>query len=89
MIDLAYVTDLGPGTGARAPRARLASDAPELILDGPWRFRLVGGLTDLLDNPWVVLGAVLLGLAVGVPAGYGIARVRAVLDAAWARLAAK
>jgi len=50
MIDLAYVTDLGPGTGARAPRARLASDAPELILDGPWRFRLVGGLTELTEG---------------------------------------
>ena len=26
-----------------------------------WASVLVGGLTDLLDNPWVVLGAVLLG----------------------------
>ena len=30
-----------PSAGARAPRARLDSDAPELGLDGTWKFRLL------------------------------------------------
>ena len=42
-----YVTDLGPGVGALPPRARLASDAPRLDLDGTWRFRLVSALDDV------------------------------------------
>ncbi len=36
-----YYEDHAPGRGARSPaRARLATDAPSLPLDGTWRFRL-------------------------------------------------
>lgn len=35
-----YFEDVTPGAGLRPPRARVASDAPELDLDGTWRFRL-------------------------------------------------
>jgi beta-galactosidase len=45
-----YVSDLGPGEGALAPRARLASDAPRLDLDGTWRFRLVPTLDDVTEG---------------------------------------
>lgn len=38
----AYLTSTAPGEGRRSPaRARLASDAPELSLDGDWDFRLL------------------------------------------------
>ena len=38
----AYLTDPSPGTGRRRPaRSRLHSDAPELSLNGQWRFRLL------------------------------------------------
>ncbi|MFT4216415.1 MAG: glycoside hydrolase family 2 TIM barrel-domain containing protein [Micropruina sp.] len=48
-----YLLDRGPGSGTRAPaRARLRSDAPELSLNGTWRFRLLpgapGGALDVL-----------------------------------------
>ena len=48
-----YVIDRGPGSGARTPaRSRLRSDAPELSLNGSWRFRLLpgapGGALDVL-----------------------------------------
>ncbi|GAA2274128.1 glycoside hydrolase family 2 TIM barrel-domain containing protein [Nonomuraea roseoviolacea subsp. roseoviolacea] len=36
-MDLAHFT---PGSGRLAPRAALRSDAPSLVLDGMWRFRL-------------------------------------------------
>jgi beta-galactosidase len=35
-----YHEDVTPGAGLRPPRARVASDAPEVDLDGSWRFRL-------------------------------------------------
>ncbi|GAA3288366.1 glycoside hydrolase family 2 TIM barrel-domain containing protein [Arthrobacter citreus] len=39
-----YLIDRGPGTGQRRPaRSRLRSDAPELSLNGQWRFRLLAG----------------------------------------------
>ncbi|MCB0891863.1 MAG: hypothetical protein KDB51_08530 [Propionibacteriaceae bacterium] len=39
-----YLLDRGPGSGTRAPaRSRLDSDAPELSLNGDWRFRLLPG----------------------------------------------
>ncbi|WP_437583063.1 glycoside hydrolase family 2 TIM barrel-domain containing protein [Paramicrobacterium sp. CJ85] len=39
-----YVTDRGPGSGARTPaRSWLHSDAPTLSLNGSWRFRLLPG----------------------------------------------
>ena len=44
VVDPHYLTDRGPGAGARTPaRARLRSDAPELSLNGLWRFRLLRG----------------------------------------------
>ena len=46
-MTLSYVIDLRPGVGALSPRARLASDAPHLELDGTWRFRLVPTLDDV------------------------------------------
>ncbi|MDN5771952.1 MAG: beta-galactosidase, partial [Microlunatus sp.] len=37
-----YVDDYSPGSGRRsAPRSWVRSDAPELVLDGDWRFRLL------------------------------------------------
>ena len=40
----AYLTDRGPGSGRRLPpRSRLRTDAPELSLNGDWRFRLLPG----------------------------------------------
>ena len=39
-----YLTDRGPGTGARRrPRSWLHTDAPTLSLGGDWRFRLLPG----------------------------------------------
>ncbi|KMM44779.1 beta-galactosidase, partial [Cellulomonas sp. A375-1] len=39
-----YLTDRGPGTGARRPaRSWLHTDAPTLSLNGDWRFRLLPG----------------------------------------------
>ena len=49
-MTLSYVSDLGPGVGALPPRARLASDAPRLDLDGTWRFRLVPTLDDVTEG---------------------------------------
>ncbi|HEU5486066.1 MAG TPA: beta-galactosidase, partial [Microlunatus sp.] len=50
-----YVDDYSPGTGRRSPvRARVHSDAPELSLDGDWRFRLLPthrGLDDAVADP--------------------------------------
>ncbi|MBR8743278.1 glycoside hydrolase family 2 TIM barrel-domain containing protein [Nocardiopsis sp. MG754419] len=37
----AALEGFAPSAGARAPRARLHSDAPELDLNGTWRFRLL------------------------------------------------
>jgi beta-galactosidase len=34
-------------------RAAFRSDAPLLTLDGPWRFRLVSGLTEVTEGFWV------------------------------------
>ena len=45
-----YLADPSPGTNRSVPRARLVSSAPQLSLDGDWRFRLAGGLTDLTDD---------------------------------------
>jgi beta-galactosidase len=36
---LAYYEDFAPPTGVRTARARFASDAPALSLNGPWAFR--------------------------------------------------
>ncbi|GAB2607437.1 glycoside hydrolase family 2 TIM barrel-domain containing protein [Kribbella endophytica] len=38
-----YFEDLEPGTGRREPRAWLHSSAPELSLNGTWRFKLSAG----------------------------------------------
>ncbi|KUM36250.1 glycoside hydrolase family 2 TIM barrel-domain containing protein [Arthrobacter sp. EpRS71] len=39
-----YITDTGPGSGARLPaRSWLHTDAPTLSLNGTWRFRLLPG----------------------------------------------
>ncbi|PSL37484.1 beta-galactosidase [Labedella gwakjiensis] len=66
-IDRGYLTSFAPGSGARtAPRAHLASDAPEFPLAGRWRFRLLPaapgtlGGTDVLPAGETVdgLGAV-------------------------------
>ena len=50
-----YVDDYSPGSGRRTPaRAWLHSDAPELNLDGDWRFRLLPshlGLDDAVADP--------------------------------------
>lgn len=49
-MTLSYVTDLGPGVGALLPRARLATNAPRMDLDGAWRFRLVPTLEDITEG---------------------------------------
>ncbi len=42
-----YVTDYSPGSGQRTPaRAWVDSDAPQLSLNGDWRFRLLPGQPD-------------------------------------------
>lgn len=50
-----YVDDYSPGSGRRSPaRAWVHSDAPELDLDGDWRFRLLPshrGLDDAVADP--------------------------------------
>ena len=50
-----YVDDYSPGSGRRtAARSWLHSDAPELNLDGDWRFRLLPshrGLDDAVADP--------------------------------------
>jgi beta-galactosidase len=49
-----YVEDRGPGSGRLRPRAWFASDLPIIDLNGPWRFRLAAGLSDLtrgLERP--------------------------------------
>jgi len=45
--EFAYVEDRSPGTGRLRPRAWFASDLPFIELNGPWRFRLAAGLSDL------------------------------------------
>ncbi|MFI5590942.1 glycoside hydrolase family 2 TIM barrel-domain containing protein [Amycolatopsis sp. NPDC051758] len=37
---MSYVEDPGPGHGSVPPRAAFPSDAPSLVLNGAWRFRL-------------------------------------------------
>ena len=50
-----YVDDYSPGSGRRSPaRAWLHSDAPQLSLNGDWRFRLLPthrGLDDSAADP--------------------------------------
>jgi beta-galactosidase len=47
-----YLADLGPGSGRRsAPRSWLRSDAPQLSLDGDWRFRWAASCGGLGDEP--------------------------------------
>ncbi|MBT8226958.1 MAG: beta-galactosidase, partial [Dactylosporangium sp.] len=59
-----YHEEYAPGAGRRSPRARLASDAPALSLNGDWRFRLSptvaaagdgAGAVDLDDTGWELL----------------------------------
>ncbi|HEY5980581.1 MAG TPA: glycoside hydrolase family 2 TIM barrel-domain containing protein [Microlunatus sp.] len=54
-MTLSYVDDYSPGSGRRTPaRSWLHSDAPELNLDGDWRFRLLPshrGLDDSVADP--------------------------------------
>ncbi|MFD5059819.1 MULTISPECIES: glycoside hydrolase family 2 TIM barrel-domain containing protein [unclassified Streptomyces] len=45
--DTAYVEDRSPGSGRLDPRASFVPDAPQLELDGAWRFRAAAGLHDL------------------------------------------
>jgi beta-galactosidase len=40
-MDVSHVYDIVPGTGYLPPRAALHSDAPQVSLNGRWRFRLV------------------------------------------------
>jgi len=45
--EYAYVQDPSPGQGRLRPRAWFASSLPTIDLNGPWRFRLAVGLSDL------------------------------------------
>jgi beta-galactosidase len=45
--EYAYVEDRSPGRGRLGPRAWFGSDLPFIDLNGPWRFRLAAGLSDL------------------------------------------
>ncbi|MFP5282517.1 MAG: sugar-binding domain-containing protein, partial [Actinomycetes bacterium] len=53
--ELSYVEDYAPGTGRHSPaRAWVSSDAPQLSLNGDWRFRLwpsVGEAPDEVADP--------------------------------------
>jgi beta-galactosidase len=78
-IDPHYLTSFAPGSGARTPpRAHLASDAPELSLAGPWRFRLLPSAPGTL------------GGAEALPDGEAVDGVGAVDldDTAWDEIAA-
>ena len=47
-----YLEDFGPGSGRRsAPRSWVRSDAPQLDLDGDWRFRWAPSCRGLGDEP--------------------------------------
>src|SRR5215217_9198003 len=47
-----YLADFRPGSGRRsAPRSWLRSDAPQLSLDGDWRFRWAASCNGLGDEP--------------------------------------
>src|SRR5215213_5888616 len=47
-----YLADFGPGSGRRStPRSWLRSDAPQLNLDGDWRFRWAPSCGGLGDEP--------------------------------------
>src|SRR5215208_2809382 len=47
-----YLEDFGPGSGRRsAPRSWLRSDAPQLELNGDWRFRWAPSCRGLADDP--------------------------------------
>jgi beta-galactosidase len=53
-VSLRYFEDFSPGQGALPARAAFASDAPHLVLDGAWRFRLAptaDGVADDLPAP--------------------------------------
>ena len=45
--DGSYVEDRSPGQGWLGPRAWFGSNLPLIELNGPWRFRLAAGLSDL------------------------------------------
>jgi beta-galactosidase len=45
--EYAYVEDRSPGQGRLGPRAWFGSNLPFIDLNGPWRFRLAAGLSDL------------------------------------------
>ena len=45
--EYAYVEDRSPGRGRLGPRAWFGSNLPFIDLNGPWRFRLAAGLSDL------------------------------------------
>lgn len=45
--DTTYAEDRSPGSGRLDPRASFVPDAPQLELDGAWRFRAAAGLHDL------------------------------------------
>jgi beta-galactosidase len=50
-----YLTDTGPGQGARTPaRSWLHTDAPTLSLDGTWSFRLLPGAPGTLGGRGVL-----------------------------------
>src|SRR5829696_6675015 len=47
-----YLEDINPGAGRRSrPRAWLRSDAPQLSLNGEWRFRLAPSCRGLTEEP--------------------------------------
>ena len=45
--EFGYVEDPTPGRGRLRPRAWFGSSLPAIDLNGPWRFRLAAGLSDL------------------------------------------
>ena len=55
VVSADYLTDTGPGQGARTPaRSWLHTDAPTLSLDGTWSFRLLPGAPGTLGGRGVL-----------------------------------
>jgi len=52
MESLRYLTDFARPVGTLPPRARLSSDAPEMLLDGRWRFHLSPAVAVAPDGFW-------------------------------------
>ncbi|BCW56444.1 beta-galactosidase [Arthrobacter sp. StoSoilB19] len=50
--DVAELASLGPGRGSLPARAYLESDAPRLLLNGEWQFRLSPGIRAAPHDDW-------------------------------------